>query len=96
MHQYFRNWWLFLHVRRLWTRDATEIPNLQRDDATHWIAYKRGWTPLRFLPVYLTSYLLAVLLGRGVQSLSRAFRLLGKDHWGHTGELLWGSRDLWK
>lgn len=61
------------------------------------IPLKPGWTPFTFGLLYATDYLLAVLLGRGVQSLSRAFELFGKSHhWGQTGPILWGSVDLWR
>lgn len=93
MKQYWINWWLFLHVRWLWTRNA-DSPGIFIEGKSL-ILYKRGWSPVRFLPIYLFDYGLAVLLGRGVQSLSRAFRLLGYDHWYATGPLLWNSKDLW-
>jgi hypothetical protein len=74
-----------MHFHWLWTRQG------QPDGIT----YKPGFGPWSFLPIYLFDYGLAVLLGRGVQSLSRAFHLLGRHHWPGTGPLLFGSRDLW-
>jgi len=92
MKQYLRNLWLFAHIWWLWTRNLDTYTEAPTD---YVILYKKGWTPLRFLPVYLLDYGLACFMGRGVQSLSRAFKLLGKDHWYATGPLLWGSVDLW-
>ena len=60
------------------------------------ITYKPGWTPLTFcLGIYWWDYGLNVLTGGAVESLSRRFKLLGRDHWGHTGPPLWGSRSAW-
>lgn len=99
LKQYFVNWWLFLRgARWLWTRDETGRPTYQYDSKFNrlGITYRDGWGPWKFLLlVYWWDYGLAVLLGRGVQSLSRAFQLLGRDHWLRTGPILWGSVDLW-
>jgi len=70
--QYWTNWWLFLHFHWLWTRNA------KRDIAAelapdYYIRYKPGWGPWKFLPVYLTTYLLGTLAGHGVVSLSRVW-----------------------
>lgn len=95
--QYLRNWGLYLRgFRWLWTRDFTDYPLSEpaQPNPTYIIVYKPGWTPLRFLPVYATTYLGGVLLGRGVQSLSGAFKLFGEDHYGSVGPILWGSVDL--
>lgn len=62
--QYLRNLSLWLRgIRWLWTR-------LDKPDG---YTLKPGWTPLKFLPVYLTTYLAGTLLGYGVVSLSRAW-----------------------
>lgn len=103
--QYFRNLALWAKgIRWLWTRAipyevwkdwSEESIYAVRD--SH-IRYKENWTPAMFFwRVYLHDMLLACLLGRGVQSLSRAFQLFGeRHHWGRTGPLLWGSVDLWE
>lgn len=94
MKQYFRNWWLFLcGFRWCFTRQA----RLANYAQSYYIQYKKGWGPWRFvLTCYWWDYGLACALGRGVQSLSRAFELFGEKHWGRTGGLLWSSVDLWE
>jgi hypothetical protein len=83
--QYFKNLWLFL-AGFVWC--FTKIGS--------GISYKDKWNALSFvILIYWWDYGLAVLLGRGVQSLSRAFKLLGENHWLRTGPILWGSVDLW-
>lgn len=98
MKQYFLNLWLWLRgFAWLWTRQFNQLTAVYPPGQGPWntISYKPGWSPLRFWPIYLLDYGLCVLLGRGVQSLSRAFKLFGGEHWAHTGPLLWGSIDLW-
>jgi hypothetical protein len=95
MKAYLRNLGLFLAGFR-WCF-SREYATQRLADQHAGIAYRKGWGPWQFvLLVYWWDYGLAVLLGRGVQSLSRAFELLGEDHWLRTGPILWGSVDLWQ
>ena len=80
--QYGKNWNLYLRgFRWLWTHEVVEGSNGKvypvrstRDfQSTEYILYKPGWTPWKFLPLYLTTYLAGTLLGYGVVSLSRAW-----------------------
>lgn len=96
MIQYLRNLWLFAHVHWLWSDRIT---------------YRPGWTPLRFLFPYLTTYLLSTLLGHCIRPFSGVVHLLGW-RWlerlidavlgeGHCAEsarraVLWGSRSVWR
>jgi hypothetical protein len=85
--QYFRNLWLWARgIRWLWTRDASRyalMPDSQGRrviyvglggktfDYDDLITYKPGWGPWKFMPVYLTTYALANVLGYGIVSYSR-------------------------
>lgn len=75
VRDYFRNLYLWLRgIRWLWTRrSALSVAGTNPALEAKWIYYKPGWTPLKFLPVYLTTYLAGTLLGYGVVSLSRAW-----------------------
>ncbi len=68
IRQYLTNWSLYVRgFRYLWTRRYESPVQVTG------IYYKPGWGPWRFLPVYLTTYLLGTLAGFGVQSLSGAW-----------------------
>lgn len=76
------------------------------------IRYKDGWGPWRFLPIYLSTYLIGTLAGFGVVSISkvadgtRIGRLIdwffekvlrqGPGHCQGAGPRLWGSRSIWE
>lgn len=120
--QYLRSWGLYLRgFRWLWSRDRSRwerngriLMNADRDEyvrqARHLITYKPGWGPLRFLPVYCSTYLASVVLGLGVVSISRlaAGTTLGRwidwifarfgqeDHCRNAGPPLWGAKSAWE
>ncbi len=98
--------------RWLWTR-REDGPLRCTRPLENGIRYKPGgWGPWKFLPVYLTTYLLGVVAGFGVVSISRAAtdkpigrvidwffeRVLrqGPNHCANTGPALWGSRSAWE
>ena len=95
--QYRTNLSLYVRgFRWLWTRQVLSDQVFFSERYGYTIGYKTGWTPLTFcLGVYWWDYGLNVLAGGAVESLSRRFKLLGRDHWGHTGPALWGSRSAW-
>lgn len=74
MKQYLHNLWLWAHVWWLWTR-RSPYPDENKDHTWQagMVYYKPGWSPLKFLPIYMTSYLAGTLCGYGVVSLSRAW-----------------------
>lgn len=82
MISYFRNWYLWA---RGWTLLGPGFP------------YPYGYhNSLRWWLVYLLDYGLAVLLGRGVQTLSKAFSIPVHSEPEKLGPLLFGSVDLWR
>ena len=115
---YLRTWGLYRRgFRWLWTRQLTKGIAGYYDRGHEirpifWgVCYKPGWGPWRFLPVYLTTYLVGVALGFGVVSISRVlwergwhrpvdwvFRSLGRgdNHCRDAGPRLWGSVDCWR
>ncbi len=68
--QYRTNLWRYAHVHWLWTRRKPESNFYVPAWGHLGIYYKPRWTPLSFLPVYLTSYLISTLLGHGVRPFS--------------------------
>lgn len=111
MKTYLHNIWLWLRgFRWLWTREVVWRDGrwvYARDERLKWtaggphiIAYKPGWNPWKFLPLYLIDHGAAViLLGIGVQPISRwageridhrpwrwLARLLNRLDTGHTAE----------
>lgn len=76
MRQYFGTLWAWL----------TGFAHLRE------VAYKPGFSAGHFWPLYLVDYgISCVFFANGVVSLSRAWKLLGKDHWMHTGMWLFGT-----
>lgn len=112
-------------IRWLWTReyrelDTDRLPRLYRlrgkykaasTERPHLgIEYRKGWGPWRFLPVYLTSYLVSTLLGHPIRPFSAVMHERGSrvcrvinwitrdpDHCDRAAraDTLWGSRGCW-
>ncbi len=68
--QYRTNLWRYAHVHWLWTRRKPESNFYVPAWGHLGIYYKPRWTPLSFLPVYLTSYLISTLLGHPIRPFS--------------------------
>lgn len=70
--RYWRNWRLYLcGFRWIFTRNLNTYTGDAVPNESVWIRYKPHWGPWRFLLPYCTTYLLGVLFGCGVVSLSR-------------------------
>ena len=113
MAEYFRSWGLYIRgFRWLWTRGVSVMDDriVARSNG-RLIKYKPGWGPLwprPFLLPYCSTYLVGILLGMGVISVSRAaegsrigatidwvFQHIlrqGPGHCAGAGPRLWGSR----
>ena len=103
--QYMTNQGLYWRgIRWLWTReyyelDTDRLPRLSRLRGKYQAAsterphlgihYRKGWGPWRFLPVYLTSYLLSTLLGHPIRPFSGIlWERATVDHPDYDGEVL--------